>query len=92
VVALSILARTTNPVVPLDRHTNRRTVARALDQIALPVTRNEAILDLRRPGVDALHVGDLALAIGASLARFAYLIMVPQAGYQLALKLSAEGK
>jgi hypothetical protein len=88
VVALSILARTTNPVVRSTSVPTEERLPAPLDQVGLPVTRDEAILDLWRADVDALHVRDLAAAIGATAARLSYLIVVPQAGHELALKLA----
>jgi hypothetical protein len=64
-------------------------VAFALDQVALPVARNEAVLNLGRADVNALHVLDLAAAVDATAARFAHLIVVAQAGDQFALEFAA---
>jgi hypothetical protein len=52
------------------------------------MARNEAILDLGRPDVDALHVLDLATSVDAPAARLAYLVVVTQAGDQFALEFT----
>lgn len=81
-VALSILASTTKPGGALDQRADRGAVASALDQVAFPVTRNEAILDLCRADMDALHVLDLVTPIVDSTARLAHLVVVPEGGNQ----------
>jgi hypothetical protein len=53
--------------------------------LALPVARDEAILDLWRPDMDALHVWNLVAAVGATAARFAGLVVMAQTGDQFAL-------
>lgn len=73
----------------LDQRADRGAVASALDQVALPVTRDEAILDLWRADMDALHVLDLVAPIVTSTARIAHLVMVAKASDQFALEFSA---
>lgn len=53
------------------------------------MTGNKPVLDLRRPDMDALHVDDLIVAIGALATWLAYLIVMTQARDQLALELAA---
>lgn len=50
---------------------------------------NEAILDLRRTDMDALHVLDLVAPVVASTARLAHLIVVAKTCDQFALELAA---
>ena len=46
-----------------DQRVRRRTLASALDHVALPSARDEAVLDLGRVNTNALTVQDLPLAI-----------------------------
>jgi hypothetical protein len=55
------------------------------------MTRNEPVLNLWRPDMDALHVGDLIAAIRALATRLALLIMMAQACGQFALEFAAWG-
>lgn len=73
----------------LDQRSHRGAVAFALDQVTLPVARDQAILDLGRADVNALHILDLAPAVDATAARLAHLVVMTQAGDQLALQLAA---
>lgn len=52
----------------LQQHAHGGHVARALDEIPLPVARHRPILDLWRAHVDTDHLGDLAPAIRATSA------------------------
>ena len=52
----------------LDQGANRGLIARTLDQIAFPMTGNEAILDLGWAHVQAQHIGDLAAPVLAARA------------------------
>jgi hypothetical protein len=72
----------------LDQCADRGTIAFALNQVALPMARDETVLDLGRTDVDALHLLDLASAVNASTARLAHLVMMAQAGNQFALQFS----
>jgi len=53
------------------------------------MARNEAILDLGRADVDALHVLDLAAPVDATAARLAHLVVMAQACNQFALEFAA---
>lgn len=46
-----------------DHRVRRRTLASALDHVALSLARDEALLDLGRANTNALHVQDLPSAI-----------------------------
>ena len=52
------------------------------------MARDEAVLDLWRADMDALHVLDLVAPVVTSTARFAHLVMVAKAGNQFALELA----
>jgi hypothetical protein len=53
------------------------------------VAWNEAVLNLGRADVDALHGLDLAAAVDATAVRPAHLIVMAQAGDQFALEFAA---
>jgi len=53
----------------LDEHAQRGLVARALDEVALPVARHHSVVHLGRVHVDADHVGELPTPIRAAAAR-----------------------
>lgn len=63
-------------------------VAFTLDEIALPVTGELPILDLRRAHMDAEHVRDLPAPVLPLAARQAFVVGMAQAGDQLAAKLA----
>ena len=44
----------------LHQHTHRRLVARTLDEVALPMARHQAVLNLGRTHMDARHLGNLS--------------------------------
>ena len=64
----------------LDQRANRGAVASALDQVAFPM--DEAVLDLWRADMDALHVLDLVAPVVTSTARLAHLVVMAKAGDQ----------
>jgi hypothetical protein len=64
----------------LNEYADRGLVAGTLDEIAFPVARHDAVSDFRRAHVDADHVGNLATAIGAAIARQARAVSMTQAG------------
>jgi len=77
VVALSILASTTNPVV-------RSTSVLTEERLPAPSIRSPsqwagdgAVLDLWRPDMDALHVLDMVAAISALATRLTNLNVMP---------------
>lgn len=72
-----------------DQRANRGAVAGALDQVAFPVARDEAVLDLWWADMDALHVLDLVAPIIAATARLAHLVVMTQTCDQFALELAA---
>ncbi len=74
---------------PFDQSADGRRIAGALDQIALPVTWNDALIDLRRAQMDAGHIGDRAPAIVASGARPATLARLTKTCNQLGAQRSA---
>ena len=71
-----------------DQCADRGAVAFALDKVALPVAGDEAVLDLWRADMDALHIFDLTTPVHSRAARFADLVVVAQAGDQLAFEFA----
>ena len=60
-----------------------RGISLALDQIALPMPRHQAVLDLRRTHMNANHLRDLPAPINAARARPACRLTLTQADDQL---------
>ena len=73
----------------LHQHTDRRLIARTLDQIALPVPGHQAIFDLGRTHMDTHHVRDLPSSILARRAGPARALALAQQGDELAAQLPA---
>src|ERR1035438_2082479 len=87
-VASSILAQQHQATRALHEHAHRGLVARALDEVALPVPRHDAVVDLGRPHVAAHPLEDLGASIIAARARHASAAPVAQAGDELAAQLA----
>lgn len=68
---------------------NGRRVARALDQVAFPVSRDERFFDLGRPIMNARPVGNRAAAILPARTGTTGLARLTQAGNQLAAQFAA---
>ena len=75
----------------LDQRADRRTIAGALDQIALPVARDQPVFDLGRAHVDALPVRNLAPPVLTAAARLARAATLSQAGDELLAQLASRG-
>ncbi len=73
----------------LDQHAHGGFVASPLDEVALPVSRHQAVFNLGRAHMDADHLGNLAAAVGATRARHALAVAVAQTGHQLPSQLPA---
>lgn len=71
-----------------DQHAHRGLVAGALDEVALPVARHDAVVHLGWAHMDADHVGDLPAPVLAPRARHAGAATVAQAGHELLAQLS----
>lgn len=86
-VAFSILASNTERLV---RSTSTpRFVARAFDEVALPVSRHHTVVHLGPAHMDADHLGNLASPVGAPAARHAGASPVAKAGDELSAQLAA---
>lgn len=66
----------------------RRGVGLALDQIAFPMARHQAVFDLRRAHMDADHIGNLAAPIHTPRARSARCLALAQTDDQFLAQLT----
>ena len=73
----------------LHQHAHGRGIARALDQVALPMPGHEPVIHLGRAHMDAHHLGDLAAPVLARTARAARAAGLAQAGDELRAQLAA---
>ena len=78
------------PAVALDQGAHRTGVGFPLDQVALSVAGELAVLDLRRAQVNARHVGDLPAPVSPFAGRHALVVGPAQAGDQVTTQFAHE--
>lgn len=72
----------------LDQGAHRAGVGRTLDEVALPMTGELPVFNLRWAQVDAHHVGNLATPVLALAARHTLVVGMAQCGDEFALELA----